>query len=35
MKKLGMLILVVGSLWLSGCSDDDKDFMLDINRMTG
>ena len=35
MKKLGMLILVMGSLWLSGCSDDDKDFVLDVNRMTG
>ena len=29
MKKLGMLSLIVGSLWLGACSDDDKDFMLD------
>ena len=35
MKKLGMLSLIVGSLWLGSCSDDDKDFMLDVNRMTG
>ena len=35
MKKLGMLSLIVGSLWLGACSDDDKDFMLDVNRMTG
>ena len=35
MKKLGMLGLIVGSLWLGSCSDDDKDFMLDVNRMTG
>ena len=35
MKKLGMLGLIVGSLWLGACSDDDKDFMLDVNRMTG
>lgn len=34
MKKLGMLSLIVGSLWLGSCSDDDKDFMLDVNRMT-
>ena len=33
MKKLGMLSLIVGSLWLGACSDDDKDFMLDVNRM--
>lgn len=35
MKKLGMLSLIVGSLWLGSCSDDDKDFMLDVNRMIG
>ena len=35
MKKLGMLSLIMGSLWLGGCSDDDKDFVLDVNRMTG
>ena len=35
MKKLGMLSLIVGCLWLGACSDDDKDFMLDVNRMTG
>ena len=35
MKKLGMLSLIVGSLWLGACSDDDKDFMLDVNLMTG
>ena len=35
MKKLGMFSPIVGSLWLGGCSDDDKDFVLDVNRMTG
>ena len=37
MKKLGMLSLIVGSLWLGACSDDDKDFsyegQLDLNLL--
>ncbi len=34
MKKLGMFGLILGSMWLGACSDDDKDFVLDVSRMT-
>ena len=35
MKKLGMLSVIVVGIFLGGCSDDDKEFQLDTNRMTG
>lgn len=35
MKKLGMLSIIVAGMFLGGCSDDDKEFQLDTNRMTG
>lgn len=35
MKKLGMLSIVAAGMFLGGCSDDDKEFQLDTNRMTG
>lgn len=34
MKKLGMLSIVAAGMILGGCSDDDKEFQLDTNRMT-
>lgn len=35
MKKLGMLSIIMAGMFLGGCSDDDKEFQLDTNRMTG
>lgn len=35
MKKLGMLGVIAAGMILGGCSDDDKEFQLDTNRMTG
>lgn len=35
MKKLGMLSIIAAGMFLGGCSDDDKEFQLDTNRMTG
>lgn len=35
MKKLSMLSLVVGGVLLGGCSDDDKDFVLNTERLSG
>jgi len=35
MKKLGMLCLIVGGVLLGSCSDGDKDFVLNADRVSG
>lgn len=35
MKKTGILSIIVAGMFLGSCSDDDKEFQLDTNRMTG